>query len=57
MVNIYVLKLKSGKYYVGKTNNVNVRLNDHIRSKGSTWTKKYKPIIVPNNYISNKIKY
>ena len=46
MVNIYVLKLKSGKYYVGKTNNVNVRLNDHIRSKGSTWTKKYKPISV-----------
>ena len=46
MVNIYVLKLKSGKYYVGKTNNVNVRLNDHISSKGSAWTKKYKPISV-----------
>ncbi len=50
MVNIYVLKLEYGKYYVGKTNNVNVRLNDHIRSKGSAWTRKYKLISVEHVY-------
>lgn len=46
MVYIYVLKLKYNKYYIGKTNNPNFRLNDHFDSEGSEWTKKYKPISV-----------
>ena len=46
MVYIYVLKLRSNKYYVGKTDNPNFRLNDHFKSNGSEWTKKYKPITV-----------
>ena len=46
MVYIYVLKLKSNKYYVGKTDNPNFRLNDHFKSNGSEWTKKYKPITI-----------
>lgn len=44
MVSIYILKLEQGKYYVGKSNNVNVRLASHFNSSGSEWTKKYKPI-------------
>jgi hypothetical protein len=52
MTNIYVLKLEQNKYYIGKTNNINIRLNDHMSGNGSQWTKKYKPIeiteVIPN---------
>lgn len=41
---IYVLKLQNNKYYVGKTDNLKRRLNQHIRGNGATWTKLYKPI-------------
>ena len=44
MVYIYVLKLISNKYYVGKTNNPDFRFNNHLNFKGSAWTKLYKPI-------------
>jgi hypothetical protein len=46
MVYIYVLKCQQNKYYVGKTNNPNVRLESHGTSEGSAWTKKYKPVKV-----------
>jgi len=46
MVFIYVLKLKSNKYYIGKTNNPDIRLDSHFNSNGSEWTKLYKPIEV-----------
>ncbi len=46
MVFIYVLQLEKGKYYIGKTNNPKIRLNNHFNSNGSEWTKKYKPIKV-----------
>ena len=51
MVFIYVLKLKNNKYYVGKTNYPEKRLEEHVKGSCS-WTKKYKPIgiekIIPN---------
>ncbi len=43
MVFIYVLELENNKYYVGKTNNPNMRVANHFESNGSQWTKKYKP--------------
>ncbi len=46
MVFIYVLELEQGKYYVGKTNDPDFRLNCHFNSNGSTWTKIYAPINV-----------
>ena len=46
MVNIYILKLEQNKYYVGKTNHINIRLKDHFIGNGSAWTKKYKPMEV-----------
>jgi predicted GIY-YIG superfamily endonuclease len=46
MVSIYCLKLRSGKYYVGKTNNINFRLSDHFDGNGSEWTRIYKPVSV-----------
>ena len=42
--NIYILLLKSGKYYIGKSNDVPKRCIDHFNGNGSLWTKKYKPL-------------
>ena len=46
MVFIYILLLEFNKYYIGKTNNPDIRLNSHFNSNGSEWTKIYKPIKV-----------
>lgn len=46
MVYIYVLKLEQGKYYIGKTNNPQFRLENHYNGNGSAWTQKYKPLKV-----------
>jgi hypothetical protein len=46
MVYIYVLKLEQGKYYIGKTNNPQFRLETHCNGNGSAWTQKYKPLKV-----------
>ena len=50
--NIYILKLQSGKYYVGKTTDLERRKQEHINGTASAWTKKYKPVsvekIIPN---------
>jgi len=54
--NIYILKLKGGNYYVGKTDNVEKRYKDHISGYGSAWTKKYKPISI-DKIIKNASKY
>lgn len=43
---IYVLKLENGKYYVGKSDDVNKRFEQHVNGKGSVWTKKHKPILL-----------
>lgn len=42
-LSIYILKLESNKYYVGKTNNPKFRVDAHFDGDGSEWTKKYKP--------------
>lgn len=39
---IYVLKLEKGKFYVGKTSNLDKRINEHINGKASKFTEKYK---------------
>jgi len=46
MVFIYVLHLEQEKYYIGKTENPNFRIEQHIQSGGAVWTKKYNPISV-----------
>ena len=46
MVFIYILQLENNKYYVGKTNNPQFRLEQHFNSTGSAWTTKYKPLSV-----------
>jgi hypothetical protein len=46
MVFIYILQLEQNKYYIGKTDNPTIRLDNHFRSNGSEWTKKYKPLSI-----------
>jgi predicted GIY-YIG superfamily endonuclease len=46
MVFIYILLLELNKYYIGKTNYPDIRLDSHFNSNGSEWTKIYKPIKV-----------
>jgi predicted GIY-YIG superfamily endonuclease len=42
--NIYVLRLEGGRYYIGKSDNVMNRYQQHLNGNGSAWTRKYKPI-------------
>lgn len=44
MVYVYALQLEKEKYYIGKTVNPVIRLDDHFTSRGSHWTQKYKPL-------------
>ena len=41
---IYILKLEGGKYYIGKSANVERRFADHMSGNGSAWTRKHPPI-------------
>jgi predicted GIY-YIG superfamily endonuclease len=41
---IYVLRLSSGKFYVGKTDDMGRRWQEHLSGGGSSWTRKYKPV-------------
>jgi predicted GIY-YIG superfamily endonuclease len=41
---IYIIKLEKGKYYIGKTRNIDKRWEEHLTGNGSGWTKKYKPL-------------
>jgi hypothetical protein len=40
---IYILKCASGKYYVGRTQNPDFRLQNHFDGEGSAWTRRYEP--------------
>lgn len=44
MEELYILKLQGGKYYIGKTTDMNRRYAEHKTGKGSSWTSKHKPI-------------
>ena len=44
MEQLYVLQCSGGKYYIGKTNDVMRRFEEHKSGKGSAWTNKYKPL-------------
>lgn len=52
MVYVYILKLLNDKYYIGKSDNPEIRIENHMALNGSSWTKLYKPInvieIIPN---------
>jgi len=49
---VYVLLLKDGRYYVGKTEDIEKRYQDHSRGKGAAWTSIYPPQSVSEHYIA-----
>jgi len=42
--DIYKLNLKNGKKYIGKTTDIDRRMNQHFSGNGAKVTKKFKPI-------------
>jgi hypothetical protein len=54
--NIYILRLQGGRYYVGKSDNVEHRYQQHLNGHGSSWTKKYRPIAIAKT-IENASSY
>ena len=42
--NIYVLKLEEGFWYIGRTGNVERRLQQHKSGNASAWTRLHKPL-------------
>jgi predicted GIY-YIG superfamily endonuclease len=44
MEYIYVLELRGGKYYVGKTSDVDHRFQQHKNGTGSVWTRLHPPV-------------
>ena len=40
---VYSLNLENGRKYVGKTDNIKRRMDEHFGGTGAKWTKKYKP--------------
>ena len=58
---IYKLNLEHNKKYVGKTTNIDRRMNQHFGGNGSKVTKKFAPkdgeiVDVCNGYFSDKIE-
>ena len=51
---VYVLRLKGGKYYVGESNDVRHRVWSHVNLNGSAWTRKY-PVISRISTITEKM--
>lgn len=43
---IYVLELVEGRYYIGRSQNVLERIENHFSGNGSLYTKKFKPLKV-----------
>lgn len=48
--NVYVLRLEGGRYYVGKSDNVMNRYQQHLNGSGSAWTRKYKPVALVKTF-------
>ena len=51
---VYVWELEEGKYYVGYSENLSSRLEQHTTGDGAVWTKKYKPISILEIVRGNK---
>ncbi len=50
MSHIYILQLEGGNYYVGCSDNVLQRYQQHLNGEGSAWTQKYAPISLIETY-------
>jgi hypothetical protein len=46
-----VLELQDGKYYVGTTNDLQKRFQEHVDGTGAVWTRKYVPLAIERSVI------
>lgn len=53
-VTIYIIQLEFGKYYVGKTEHLEKRLQDHFNGVGCAWTKKYRMLGFVDSFAGDK---
>jgi len=53
MSTLYILQLKHGKWYVGKTDDIHRRFDQHVSGSGSAWTSVHEPIKI---YETRQIK-
>ena len=49
---VYVLVLDKGRYYVGKTKDIETRYTSHSNGTGAAWTCIYKPVSVAEHFIA-----
>ena len=56
---IYALELRKGKYYVGKTEDLDKRYKEHqkgIAEGGAKWTEEHPPTSVMNEYLQSGVQ-
>lgn len=46
VLQLYLLQLADGKYYVGQSSRPEVRFSDHQIGMGGKWTRLYKPVAI-----------
>ena len=51
---VYVWQLEDGKYYVGWSENLSRRMDEHILGEGAVWTKKHPPVAIVEIVRGNK---
>lgn len=49
-MHVYILKLKNDKFYIGSTEKLKNRIQQHYDGYGSAWTRKYSPIKVVETF-------
>ncbi len=49
----YALKCKNGKYYIGRTWNLNQRYAQHLDGSGAFWTQIHKPISIQEVWLGD----
>lgn len=52
--NIYVLLLKGGNYYIGRSDTPSERILSHFKNCGSEWTKLHKPRKVVESFVGDR---
>ena len=47
---IYVLRLRGGYYYVGRTTDIASRYEEHLEGSGSAWTVSHPPVTIERTF-------
>ena len=48
---VYVIKCANESYYIGQTENLKKRWEQHVKGQGADWTKKHPPIYIPHHEV------